>query len=63
MNVLRSSCLDFSKEVLRADKDVLNIRVKNGIPTLPEIPVGKRINQSMGSNQHVLGKDRTGDVL
>ena len=35
----------------RLDKDVLSTNVKNGIPTEPGIPVGKRINQSMGSNQ------------
>ena len=33
------------------DNDVLSTNVKNGIPTEPGIPVGNRINQSMGSNQ------------
>lgn len=47
----------------RLDKDVLSTNVKNGIPTEPGIPVGKRINQSMGSNQWDFGKDKMGDVL
>ena len=35
----------------RFDNDVLSTNVKNGIPTEPGIPVGNRINQSIGSNQ------------
>ena len=47
----------------RFDNDVLSTNVKNGIPTEPGIPVGNRINQSIGSNQWDFGKDKMGDVL
>ena len=47
----------------RFDNDVLSTNVKNGIPTEPGIPVGNRINQSIGSNQWDFGKDKIGDVL
>ena len=47
----------------RFDNDVLSTNVKKGIPTEPGIPVGNRINQSIGSNQWDFGKDKMGDVL